>query len=81
LLQLTTGEVSIVRLNTDIQAIVVVVAKVEEKQVFEMSSTSAQKEDRCHYIDNDLENDKGPDGPFLGSRIGFGDTKKECTET
>jgi hypothetical protein len=28
-----------------------------------------------------LQYDKSPDGPFLGSRIGFGDTKKEGTET
>jgi hypothetical protein len=28
-----------------------------------------------------LKNDKGPDGPFFGSGIGFGDTEKKCTET
>jgi hypothetical protein len=53
---------------------------VEEKQVFEVSSAGAQKKDRCHNVDNDLKNDKSPDGPFLSSRIGLGDTKKECTE-
>ena len=77
---LTTGKISIVCLNADVQAVVEVVSKMEEEHVFKMSTTSAQEKDRCQNVDKDLKNDKSPDGPFLGSRICFGDTKKKGTK-
>jgi hypothetical protein len=78
--QLTTSKVGIVRLNLDVQAVVEVISKMEEEHVFEMGSAGAQEEDGCQNVDNDLENDKSPDRPFLGSRICFGDTKEKGTK-
>lgn len=77
---LTTSKISIIRLNADVQAVVEVISKMEEEHVFKMSTACAQEKDRCQKVDKDLKNDKGPDGPFLSSRIGFGDTEKEGTE-
>ena len=64
--KLTTSKIGITRLNFDIQTVIEVISKMKQKHVFKVSSTCAQQKDTCQDIDNDLKNDKSPDGPFLG---------------
>ena len=74
---LTTGKVSIVGLNINVQAVLKIGSNVQHPEVLKMRSAGAQEKNGSRDVDQDLEYNECPDRPLLSSRVGMGNAEKE----